>query len=146
MNATVKALWLKPAKRQPMQPVSTVSALAGRGLADNADLDGRRQVTLLATAAWAAAERELGRAVGHDARRANILIDGVDLQEATGKIIELGPVAIRILGETKPCARMDEACAGLRKALEPEWRAGAHGEVLNDGSIAVGDAVQWSDA
>ncbi len=34
----------------------------------------------------------------------------------------------------------------MREALMPDWRAGAYGEVLDDGEIAVGDAVRWLPA
>jgi MOSC domain-containing protein YiiM len=31
----------------------------------------------------------------------------------------------------------------LRLALGPEWRGGAFGEILEGGTIRVGDAVRW---
>ena len=41
---------------------------------------------------------------------------------------------------TTPCARMDEARAGLR-ALHPEWRGGVTCKVLEGGRVAIGDNV-----
>jgi hypothetical protein len=40
---------------------------------------------------------------------------------------------------------MDQAYRGLQKALEADWGGGAYGVVLDDGPIAVGDTVSWSE-
>jgi MOSC domain-containing protein YiiM len=76
-------------------------------------------------------------------RRANILLSGVDLRASLGKVLRIGGSRIRILGETRPCERMDQACAGLRDALSVPWGGGAFGEVLDEGEIAVGDPASW---
>jgi MOSC domain-containing protein YiiM len=143
---TLRAIWIKRAHRGPMDPVETAEAVAGAGLVSNADQGGKRQVTLLDAARWSDAESELGAQVDPRARRANLFTEGIDYLESRGRVLRLGPVRVRILGETRPCDRMDEAHAGLRRALQPEWRAGAYGEVLDDGALAVGDAVSWEAA
>ena len=51
---------------------------------------------------------------------------------------------LRVLGETRPCERMDEALPGLRAAMESEWGGGVFAEVLDDGEIAVGCEVAWA--
>ena len=40
---------------------------------------------------------------------------------------------------------MDEAFPGLRRAMQEDWGGGAFAEVLDNGEIAVGDPVEWSD-
>ena len=50
---------------------------------------------------------------------------------------------VRILGATQSCECREEACPGLQKAMYPDWAGGAFAEVLDDGTIAVGDPVQW---
>ena len=52
------AIFLKRARRGPMDPVSAVRCAAGAGLAGNADQGGKRQVTLIAAERWRAAEAE----------------------------------------------------------------------------------------
>ncbi len=139
----IAALWIKRVRRRPMDPVERAAARAGAGLEGNADQGGRRQVTLLDVARWSDAEAELGAQVPFTARRANVLTEGIDYLESRGRVLALGGVRVRIRGNTRPCERMDEARAGLRSALAPEWRAGAYGELLDDGEIAVGDAAEW---
>ena len=78
-------------------------------------------------------------------RRANLMVSGVDLKDASGRVLAVGAVRIRIYGETRPCERMDEAHQGLRSAMRSEWLGGAFGEVLDDGKIAVGDPVEWRE-
>lgn len=136
-------IWIKPARRAPMVPATGARAAAGQGLAGNADQGGRRQVTLVDAGRWREAERELGAEVDPAARRANLFTHGLDYKESAGRVVRIGGVRIRLLGETRPCARMDEAHPGLRAALQPDWRAGAYGEVLDDGPLRVGDPVAW---
>ena len=74
-------------------------------------------------------------------RRANLLVEGVRLPRALGATLRIGPVLLEVTYPTTPCARMDEAREGLRKALHPEWRGGVTCKVLEGGHVALGDAV-----
>ena len=117
--------------------------VAGRGLAGNADQGGRRQVTLLEEEVWAGLMAELGAAVATAGRRANLVLRGVPLAGSRGRLLAIGACRLRILGETKPCERMDQAAPGLRRLMFPDWRGGAFAEVLVGGPIRVGDAAEW---
>lgn len=124
-----------------MDAVPEAEALAGRGLVGNTDQGGRRQVTIIAEEAWREAQQEVGVDVPPAARRANVMVRGVDLEETRGRMLRLGKTIVRIEGATRPCERMDEAQPGLREALVPRWRGGVYGEVLEGGSIRIGDRV-----
>lgn len=139
----LEAIWIKRAHRGPMDPAQSADLEAGRGLKGNADQGRRRQVTLIEREAWQRAEEELGTSVPASARRANLLVSGVELAESRDRVLVVGGRRLRIRGETRPCNRMDEAQPGLREALDPEWRGGVYAEVLDDGEIAVGDEVWW---
>ena len=141
-SGEVAALWLKRFKGGPMDPVLFAEAVAGRGLAGNANQGGKRQVTLIDETRWKEACAQLGVDVTPSARRANVMLRGIPLAESRGKTLRLGACVVRILGETRPCERMEEAQPGLRKALGTNWRAGVFGEIVEGGPIRVGDPAE----
>ena len=76
------------------------------------------------------------------ARRANLMVERLQPGGPAGRVLRVGSCRLRILGETRPCERMDEAFDGLREAMKPRWGGGAFAEVLDDGLIAVGE--RWA--
>jgi MOSC domain-containing protein YiiM len=141
----VVKIWLKRFKGGPMDPVMFAEAVPGRGLAGNANQGGKRQVTLIDESRWKEACAELGVDVHPTARRANLMLRGIDLEGMRGRTLRIGPMRVRIYNETRPCEQMEEAQPGLRAALQPHWRGGAYGEVVEGGVIQVGDAAEWID-
>ena len=140
---TLAAIWVKRFKRGPMDAALEGELVAGRGLAGNANQGGRRQVTLIEEEVWAAMMRELDADAPSAGRRANLVLRGLPLAGSRGRVLAIGPCRLRILGETKPCERMDEVVPGLRKLMFPDWRGGAFAEVLVGGRIRVGDGAEW---
>jgi MOSC domain-containing protein YiiM len=141
----IERIWIKRARGGPMDAASRARAVAGRGLVGNADQGGRRQVTIIEQDVWDRLRAELDARVEPVMRRANVLVSGVALKGTRGRILQLGHVRVRVLGETRPCEQMDAAVPGLRRALQPEWRGGVFGELLDDGEISVGDGVRWQE-
>ncbi len=114
-----------------------------RGVQD--DLRGRpgeRQVTVLAREAWQRGCAELGAELAWTTRRANLLVEGLELEGSAGRRIAIGSLLLEICGETAPCPRMDEQHEGLRAALERGWRGGVSCRVLVPGVVSVGDAAE----
>jgi len=140
---TIAAIWIKRFKRGPMDPVDSATLVAGRGIVGNANQGGRRQVTMIDEAAWRAATDAVGVEVDPSKRRANVMLRGIDLERSQGMFLRLGECLVRIYNETRPCERMDEAQPGLRDALRPHWRGGAFAEIVEGGSIRVGDEAEW---
>ena len=126
-----------------MDPVRASRVAAGKGLVGSADQGRRRQVTLIEREVWASLMERTGGALDPATRRANLMVSGLPLKEARGRVLMIGACRVRILGESKPCERMEEAWPGLEAAMSPDWRGGAFGEILDDGVITVGDLVRW---
>ncbi len=125
-----------------VQEVSTATAVAGEGLRGDHAGGGRRQVTILDQRCWADVCREVGQDLDPGARRANLVLEGLDLKESRGQTFRIGKALFEVVGETRPCELMNDACQGLEAALAPDWRGGVFGRVLEGGEIRVGDAVQ----
>ena len=137
----VVSIWIKRARRGTMDRVESAELVAGRGLLGSADQGGKRQITIISEAAWDEAQEEVGVAVDPSARRANVMIRGVDLENSHGKTLKLGDCVVLISGEVRPCQRMEEAQPGLLAALRPRWRGGACGEIVEGGTIHAGDVA-----
>ena len=139
----LKAIWIKRAKRGPMDPHESAVLVADQGIEGNANLGGRRQVTIIEEEMWQGLMDELDSDLPPTTRRANLMVSGFPLKDSRYRILRIGDCRIKIMGETKPCNRMEEALEGLRSAMFPDWRGGAYGEVLEGGEIRVGDEVEW---
>ena len=133
----------RAAKRAPMQTLESAHIGTETGVADDfRGRPGKRQVTLLSQRAWAAACEDLGEELPWTTRRANLLVEDIDLPQRAGDEICIGKVRLRVTMEVDPCSRMDEQAEGLRDALSPDWRGGVACMVLAGGDVAIGDEVE----
>ncbi|MCI0650374.1 MAG: MOSC domain-containing protein [Planctomycetes bacterium] len=139
----VLALLRRPAKGQPTVDASELALDPEQGVAGDHGTSKKRQVTIVAEESWSAATGELGHPVPWQARRANVLVCGVDLESSVGRMLWLGACLVEIRGETRPCEAMDAAAAGLMAKLVPAWRGGVYATVVRGGTLRSGDAVRW---
>jgi len=134
--------------RGPMETVDHADVTVAEGV--DGDFRGslkpgrnKRQVTLLAAESWCAALDELRVQVAWEQRRANLLVEGLALEDATGaRIVFDSGLVLEVTGECDPCIRMDEVAPGLKAALLPAWRGGVTTKVIESGPIRVGDNMR----
>ena len=143
MSGSLERIWLKRAKRGPMDPVNSAALQPGYGLIVNANRGGKRQVTIISRQRWLELMDVLGADLDPRARRANLLVSGIDLENSRGRILRVGDARLQINGETRPCEQMEEALPGLQRAMREHWGGGAFAEVLDGGEIRIGDPVGW---
>ncbi|HSW30481.1 MAG TPA: MOSC domain-containing protein [Longimicrobiales bacterium] len=139
-SGRVEAIWIKRMHKGPMDPARSAALVADKGIVGNANQGGKRQVTVIEREVFDLLHETLPDAQPI-MRRANVMVSGIRLAETVGHVLGLGGVRILLQGETRPCYRMDEQCPGLTAALDPDWRGGAYGVVLDSGEVRVGDAV-----
>ncbi|MGE0023031.1 MAG: MOSC domain-containing protein [Hyphomicrobium sp.] len=150
MTGRLIAIARRGAVRAPMEEIAEGVISVDGGLAG--DHKGakfpRRRITVLAREDWEAALADLSSADGlpvrlpWTTRRANLFVEGVRLPRARGAILRVGSVELEVTFPTQPCRRMEEAHAGLLKALHPAWRGGVTCQVLMGGDVRIGDAVE----
>ncbi|MFL0414578.1 MOSC domain-containing protein [Sphingomonas sp. 179-A 2A2 NHS] len=107
----------------------------------------RRQITLIERGDWDRAMADVAHAISWEERRANLLVDGLDLPQTAGCRVRIGAhVVLEITRECDPCERMEALADGLRAALTPDWRGGACAMVISGGHIAVGDEIRIEES
>ena len=129
-------------KRSPMQTIDSAFISLNKGVEnDFRGKPSKRQVTVMSQKAWLDATSSMNTNLPWTTRRANLLVDDLDLGNTLGNTIKIGNVELLITQETDPCERMEEAVKGLRDALKPKWRGGVCCRVISEGPVALGDTV-----
>ena len=141
---------------EPMVSVEQARAIAGRGLegdryflrqgtfTDNPNTTGR-QVTLIESEAIDALERDYGVKIEPTAARRNIVTRGVPLNHLVGKEFSVGGVRLRGVRLDEPCNHMASLVDEANKdkiRLGLMHRGGLRADILNDGTIRVGDTIE----
>lgn len=140
---TVIGIAMREKRRAPMEVVehAKVSFENGIGHDSRGAMQNNRQITIITRENWDIICAELKCDIPWTTRRANILIEGLDLTNTTGRQLQIGNFRLEITGEMHPCNRMDEQFDGLTKALTPNWRGGVTCKLISEGEIKLGDQV-----
>ncbi len=144
--AKLMGIAVKDKKFAPMQTIDHAFISMDKGVEN--DFRGKpssRQVTVMSQQAWQDVNSTLNMNLPWTTRRANLLVDGLDLENTTGKIITIGDVELLITQETDPCERMQQVTDGLFEALKIHWRGGVCCRVIREGRVELGDDIMLSD-
>jgi MOSC domain-containing protein YiiM len=145
MSGRVEGIFIGPVKELPT-PVERVRAVAGSGLEGNryffqGDAPPGRALTLIAAEALAEGAAESGIELGAAESRRNVLTSGIDLNALVGVRFRVGDVECVGVELCEPCTTLEGLTRpGVIKAYV--HRAGLNADILTDGEIAVGDAVE----
>jgi MOSC domain-containing protein YiiM len=148
--ARVVAIHIASHAGMPPQPVQSVRAIAGRGLAgDRYEAGagtwsqrpgGGRQLTLIAAEDLDAVARERGLRIDPAASRRNILTMGINLPDLVGRRFRVGSALCLGIRLCEPCAYLEaKTQPGVLEALV--HRGGLRADILESGDIAVGDLM-----
>ena len=146
------AIYVAPTAGAPMHACDRIDAVAGAGLSGDRYATGTgtysdhghgpRDVTLIEREAIDAVRSEHGGIDVHeDETRRNLVTEGVALNHLVGRTFRVGSVRMRGTRLAEPCAYLEQltGLAGVREAFV--HRAGLRAEVLDDGELRVGDAI-----
>jgi len=127
------------AESQPLTSVATARAVAGKGLEGDRHFhpDGAEPGHAL-TLVEAEAVEDVALAPGETRRQ--ITVRGVRLNDLVGRRFRVGEVECYGVELCEPCLHLEELTRpGIIRELV--HRAGINADILNDGTIAVGDRV-----
>ena len=136
----VAGLLVRPGKGAGTERRPEISLVAGGGPVGDHATRPSRGVTLLSREAWSEAVASCGAPdLPWEKRRANVLLEGLDLEGSPGRTLEVGECVLHVESGCPPCDLMEKTQPGLRKALEPGLRAGICARVVRGGTIRMGD-------
>jgi len=148
----VQTLIIGPEAKGPLRTVTSVRAVAGRGLAGDRYYFGKgsfnapqfdpnvREVTLIAAEAIAECNARLDRALQPADFRRNIVTEGIDLALLKGKRFRVGGAVLRCVRTAPPCrylARLtgEDMMKGLKGI------GGIRAVIEEGGEISAGDGI-----
>jgi hypothetical protein len=145
---TVERIWVAASAGEPAQARDEVRALPGRGLEGDRHVSGRGTFPSGPSgSALTLIEAEVCESfappLSPDDHRRNLLTRGIALNRLVGHEFTIGAVRCRGMRLCEPCTVM-QRYAGRPILRDLVHRGGLRADILEDGVIAVGDAVQAS--
>jgi MOSC domain-containing protein YiiM len=149
-RGTVQSIYIAVTAKAPMQSVDRALALPGCGLdGDRYALrqgtffkpDPDHELTLIEVEAIEALKRDYQIEIAAGEARRNLVTHGVALNHLVGREFQIGEVKIRGIRLCEPCSHL-EALTGKRLITGLLHRGGLRAQILSEGLIKVGDAIE----
>ena len=144
-TGVVEWIGVSPARRAPMNAVESVAVEIGTGLIGDrhaARGAGKRQVTLVQAEHLEVIARFLGREVGPELLRRNLVVSGINLHALARARFEVGDVVLEGTGPCAPCSRMEETL-GPGGYAACRGHGGITATVVVPGVVVCGAPVSW---
>ena len=140
----VGAIFLRPGRRETCRSVQ-LAHVNKSGLEGDHARAGKRALTLIQAEHLSVIAELLGRTdiAAADLRR-NIVVSGLNVLALRHQNIQVGDTMLKVHGPCPPCSRMEEVLGpGGYSAVR--GHGGVYCEVLEAGSVSVGDTVSIVD-
>lgn len=139
----VEAIHIGSEESGPLHAVESISVVAGKGVeGDRNWREGGAKPGQALTLVEAEEVEAAGLQPGETRR--NVTVRGVRLNDLVGKTFRVGDVECYGVELCEPCAHLESMTRpGIIKDMV--HRAGLNADVLNDGTINIGDEI-WTDA
>lgn len=143
-QGTVSAIYIGIEKAGPLTSVETVRAVSGHGIQGDRYFKEApapdTEITLIEAEAIEAAARDQKLRLQEWECRRNVVTRNVALNHLVGREFRIGGVALKGLRLCEPCGHLEKMTQpGVIGALA--HRGGLRAQILIDGDIHVGDAV-----
>lgn len=140
-----EVVWIgvRPARRAAMRSLKEVHMLNYKLEGDhyNGKPESKRQVTFIQEEHISVISSFLGKNVGPEQVRRNIVVKGINLLSFKDKKFRMGAVVFEMTGLCHPCSRMEENL-GFGGYNAMRGHGGITARIVEPGLIKVGDKVE----
>lgn len=148
VTGSVVAVFTGPEEDGPVKQVSSVEAIAGRGIQGDryfregdAEGDPTEEITLFESEAIIETNETTDLDVQPEDMRRNILTSGLSLVELIGKRLKIGDAVVEPMEDNPPCKHLVELAG--KDLLKPLIKkGGVRGRILTSGTIREGDTIE----
>jgi MOSC domain-containing protein YiiM len=144
-QGTLEWVGVRPARKEPMQVLERVEAIAGLGLAGDRRCQGSvgsaRQVTIISVEYIQIITQLLQKeSIDPSLLRRNLVVSGINLTALRHQRFTIGDVIIEATAQCHPCVRMEKAL-GKHGVAAMLGHGGLCAKIIQGGIIRVGDDV-----